>query len=73
MSKQDLTMIFAETLEKIYSEENRHNVEEKLRAEQNFGDTPEENLVLKINTEILLEKSFLFEVLSRVLPQVEQE
>ena len=73
MTKQDLAMIFAETLEKVYSEENRHKAEEKLRVEQNFGDTPEENLILKINTEILLEKTFLFEVLSRVLPQFEQE
>ena len=73
MTKDELALIFAEELEKIYSEENRRKVEKKLRAEQNFGDTPEENLVLKINTEILLEKNFLFEVLSQVLSKVAEK
>ena len=69
MTEKELVVIFADQLAKTYSAESRKKVEEKLLAEQNYNGTPEDMQALRINTELALEKAFLFEILRKVLTQ----
>ena len=71
MTKTELALIFAEELEEVSKPESREKVVKKLLAEQDYGD--DDAMILRINTEIILERALMMRVLARVLPQVSEE
>lgn len=67
MTKEELARVFADAVEKVYSPETREKAKEKLRHEQHFGNTSEDEILLAINTELALNRQLLFEVLEKTL------
>ena len=60
-------MIFAEATARVYSPEIRQKARDKLKREQTFNNTPEDEKLLAVNVELALNRQLLHEVLERIL------
>ena len=67
MTKEDLRKIFAEATARVYSPEIRQKARDKLKREQPFNNTPEDEKLLAVNVELALNRQLLHEVLERIL------
>lgn len=67
MTREKLALIFADATAKVYSPEIRRKVRDKLRTEQKFGNTPDDEKLLSLNVELALNRQLLYEVLERIL------
>lgn len=60
-------MIFAEATVRVYSPEIRQKAREKLKREQHFNNTPEDEKLLAVNVELALNRQLIHEVLEKIL------
>lgn len=67
MTKEDLRKIFAEATARVYSPETRQKAREKLKREQHFNSTPEDEKLLAVSVELALNRQLFYEVLERIL------
>lgn len=67
MTKDELVTVFAEATAKIYSDETRQRMKDKLRREQHFGNTLDDEKILAISVELALNRQLLFEVFEKTL------
>ena len=67
MTREELTMVFGESIAKVYSPESRQKAADKLRREQHFGNSPNDEQLLAINVELALNRQLFHEVLERIL------